>query len=68
MADYSDSSTTEAFIDRFQGVRVSSDGHVAQCPAHDGKRASLSINLCDDGRTLPGGPLGGPPNPAGTQH
>ena len=42
-----------AFIDRLHGVRQTGSGQwLAQCPAHEDRRASLSICEKDDGRIL----------------
>ena len=38
--------------DRLEGVRRSGAGWTARCPAHDDRRASLSVGRGDDGRWL----------------
>lgn len=43
---------TEAFLERLEGVRRSGAGHVARCPAHDDRQASLSVKESDDGTIL----------------
>ena len=40
------------FLSRLEGVRRSGAGYVARCPAHDDRRASLSVAEGDDGRIL----------------
>ena len=42
----------QAVLDVLEGVKKSSDGFSALCPAHDDTRPSLSISLGDDGRLL----------------
>ncbi len=46
--------TLVEFADRLQGVKwqQGQEGFAAQCPAHDDKTPSLSVNLGDDGRLL----------------
>jgi putative DNA primase/helicase len=41
-----------AFLDRLDGVRRVPSGHMARCPAHDDRQASLSVSEGDDGRIL----------------
>jgi hypothetical protein len=42
-----------ALLDRLEGVRKTGpDRWLARCPAHEDRRASLSIKETDDGRTL----------------
>jgi len=41
-----------AILAKLQGVRQTGSGWTAQCPAHEDQRASLSVGLGDDGRTL----------------
>ena len=36
----------------FPSARPSGDGHMAKCPAHEDRTASLSISAGDDGRVL----------------
>ena len=36
----------------FPSAKPSGDGHMAKCPAHEDRTASLSINTGDDGRVL----------------
>src|SRR5579862_7207372 len=40
------------FLDRLERVRKCGGGHIARCPAHDDKTASLSVTAGDDGRVL----------------
>ena len=42
----------ERFLGRLEGVRKSGEGYTARCPAHDDRRASLSVSEGDDGRVL----------------
>lgn len=42
----------ELFLSRLGDVRPSGRGHIARCPAHQDKTASLSIAVGDDGRVL----------------
>jgi len=42
----------QAFISRLKNVKKSGDSYQCQCPAHDDKKASLSIKEGDDGRIL----------------
>lgn len=45
--------TASVLLDRLQGVRASGAGRwMARCPAHEDKRASLSIRELSDGRVL----------------
>lgn len=44
--------TIDELLARLEGVRASGSGHVARCPAHEDRRASLSIGEGDDGTTL----------------
>jgi putative DNA primase/helicase len=44
--------TSEALIDLLHGARVSGDGWIASCPAHDDRRPSLSVRAGEDGRIL----------------
>jgi len=46
------SQAVQPIIDRLDGVRRTANGHEAKCPAHDDRRASLSVSLGDDGRVL----------------
>ena len=39
-------------LDRLDGVRQSGARWTARCPAHDDRRASLSVGRGDDGRWL----------------
>ena len=39
-------------LSRLRGVRQNGSGWTARCPAHEDRRASLSVGLGDDGRTL----------------
>ena len=39
-------------LDRLDGVKRNGSGWTAKCPAHDDRRASLSIGTGDDGRVL----------------
>jgi len=44
---------TSEILDRLDGVRETGGGKwMARCPAHDDRRASLSIGIGEDGRTL----------------
>lgn len=38
--------------DRFEGVRPRGKGFIARCPAHEDRKASLTIGTGDDGKTL----------------
>lgn len=42
----------ENFLDRLDGVQPNGTGWMARCPAHDDRKASLSIHEGDDGRIL----------------
>jgi hypothetical protein len=45
--------TGDEFVSRLDGVRVSGTGRwMARCPAHEDKRASLSVRELDDGTVL----------------
>lgn len=44
--------TSEALIDLLHGARISGDGWIASCPAHDDRRPSLSVRAGEDGRIL----------------
>lgn len=45
--------SADALLSRLEGVRrTGPDRWLARCPAHEDRRASLSIRECDDGRTL----------------
>src|SRR5262249_42972860 len=45
--------SASALLDRLDGVRqLGADRWLARCPAHDDRRASLSVRELDDGRTL----------------
>ncbi|GAG07980.1 unnamed protein product, partial [marine sediment metagenome] len=44
--------TTDAILDRLDGVRRNGRGWEARCPAHKDQHASLSVSIGDDGRTL----------------
>jgi replicative DNA helicase len=46
------SPSCQDFISRLEGVRKSSGGYTAKCPAHDDKKNSLKISCGDDGRIL----------------
>ena len=37
---------------RLDGVKTTTDGWQARCPAHDDRTASLSVGTGDDGRVL----------------
>lgn len=40
--------TVESFLNRLSGVRKTSAGWQAQCPAHEDRKASLSISVADE--------------------
>lgn len=40
--------TVESFLERLSGVRKTAAGWQAQCPAHEDRKASLSISVADD--------------------
>jgi len=40
------------FLSRFENPRKTQQGHVAKCPAHEDKTASLSISEGNDGKIL----------------
>ena len=42
----------EVVLERLEGVRRTSNGWMARCPAHDDRRASLSVAEGDDGTLL----------------
>jgi len=42
----------EIVLSRLEGVRRTSDGYMARCPAHDDHHPSLSIGEGEDGRIL----------------
>lgn len=42
----------EKILTKLDGVKRSAKGHVAKCPAHDDRQASLSIGTGDDGKVL----------------
>jgi putative DNA primase/helicase len=42
----------EDLVQRFEGVKRNGRGWIARCPAHDDRRASLSVSEGDDGRVL----------------
>lgn len=42
----------EGFLARLDGVRAYRDGHIAKCPAHADRTASLSVKELPDGRIL----------------
>jgi putative DNA primase/helicase len=44
--------TIDAFLDRLERVTKSGAGHMACCPAHEDRTASLSIRDGDDGKIL----------------
>jgi len=44
--------TVDTLLSRLDGVRRSGGGHVARCPAHEDRTASLSIAEGDAGRVL----------------
>ena len=39
----------EEFLSHFQGVTQNGHQYMALCPAHDDRKASLSIKLAEDG-------------------
>ena len=43
---------TLEFLSRLEGVKSTGDGWEARCPAHEDRKASLSINVGDDERIL----------------
>ena len=43
---------TDDLLARFDSVKPAGDGWIARCPAHEDRRASLSIGRGDDGRWL----------------
>ncbi len=45
-------SVLERVLSKLTGVRKSGARHIARCPAHDDQKASLSISVGADGRTL----------------
>ena len=45
-------SNLDSILSRLKNVRRVKDGWTACCPAHDDRRASLSISVGDDGRVL----------------
>lgn len=42
----------ELLLGRLERVRKSGRGHIARCPAHEDRSASLSVGEGDDGRVL----------------
>lgn len=45
--------SVDTLLDRLDGVkRIGKDRWLARCPAHDDRRASLSIRVADDGAIL----------------
>ncbi|MHC4637379.1 MAG: hypothetical protein ACYTBV_07735 [Planctomycetota bacterium] len=42
----------QSILYRLERVKQTGSGYSAQCPAHDDKRKSLSVNIGDDGRVL----------------
>lgn len=42
----------DAFLGRLQGLRKTSKGYLARCPAHDDRNPSLSIRESDEGTVL----------------
>ena len=44
--------TIEEFVSRLDRAKKSGRGYSARCPAHEDRRASLSVNEGDDGRIL----------------
>lgn len=42
----------DTLLTRLEHVRKSGRGHVARCPAHEDRTASLSVAEADDGRVL----------------
>ena len=40
--------TVEEFLQRLSGVRKTANGWQAQCPAHEDRKASLSVSLAED--------------------
>src|SRR6516164_2548450 len=42
----------EALLAKLSGAKKTGNGWSARCPAHDDRRASLSISAGDDGRAL----------------
>jgi hypothetical protein len=46
-------SSADALLSRLEGVKRMGPGRwIARCPAHEDRRASLSVRALDDGRTL----------------
>ncbi|MHC4835916.1 MAG: YfjI family protein [Planctomycetota bacterium] len=45
-------SPLQTVLDRLEGVKKTSNGYTARCPAHDDNRNSLSIKMADDGKIL----------------
>lgn len=52
MNQRSTNSPIDLLLSRLHGVSRNGKGHVACCPAHKDRKASLSITLGDDGRVL----------------
>ena len=46
------SHSVDCVLSRLEGVRRVPSGWEAKCPAHDDRRASLSIAVAEDGRVL----------------
>jgi putative DNA primase/helicase len=42
----------EILLDQLENVKKTASGWTARCPAHDDNRASLSVSIGDDGKTL----------------
>jgi len=42
----------ELILSKLDGLRRCGKGHIARCPAHEDRTASLSINVGEDGRVL----------------
>lgn len=42
----------EIILSRLDGVRRSGSGHIARCPGHEDRSASLSVDVGSDGRVL----------------
>jgi hypothetical protein len=45
-------SPIETVLDKLPGAKKSGNGWSARCPAHDDRKASLSLSECEDGRVL----------------
>ena len=44
--------TIEEILSRLEGVKGGNGQYLARCPAHDDKRASMSVSTGQDGRIL----------------